>query len=80
MCASSLWAQLSSTQTSDSMDATKSSKTQFLQKMQVTVSLLDLLGGRGSVSGSTLGEFEEQLQEGPEPLLDPIFRGGERWH
>ncbi|XP_036265439.1 tubulin epsilon and delta complex protein 2 isoform X2 [Pipistrellus kuhlii] len=31
-----LWAQLSSTQTSDSMDATTSSKTQFLQKMQVT--------------------------------------------
>nr|KAF6367191.1 tubulin epsilon and delta complex 2 [Pipistrellus kuhlii] len=33
---SCLWAQLSSTQTSDSMDATTSSKTQFLQKMQVT--------------------------------------------
>ncbi|XP_054570203.1 tubulin epsilon and delta complex protein 2 isoform X1 [Eptesicus fuscus] len=31
---SCLWAQLSSTQTSDSMDATISSKTQFLQKMQ----------------------------------------------
>ncbi|XP_036890556.1 tubulin epsilon and delta complex protein 2 isoform X3 [Sturnira hondurensis] len=31
-----LWAQLSSTQTSDSMDATMSSKTQFLQKMQMT--------------------------------------------
>ncbi|XP_036890555.1 tubulin epsilon and delta complex protein 2 isoform X2 [Sturnira hondurensis] len=33
---SRLWAQLSSTQTSDSMDATMSSKTQFLQKMQMT--------------------------------------------
>ncbi|XP_024409196.2 tubulin epsilon and delta complex protein 2 isoform X2 [Desmodus rotundus] len=33
---SRLWAQLSSTQTSDSMDATVSSKTQFLQKMQMT--------------------------------------------
>ncbi|XP_023620257.1 uncharacterized protein C16orf59 homolog isoform X4 [Myotis lucifugus] len=33
---SCLWAQLSSTQTSDSTDATTSSKTQFLQKMQVT--------------------------------------------
>ncbi|XP_045676753.1 tubulin epsilon and delta complex protein 2 isoform X2 [Phyllostomus hastatus] len=31
-----LWAQLSSTQTSDSMDAAMSSKTQFLQKMQMT--------------------------------------------
>uniref|UniRef100_G1PVI7 Tubulin epsilon and delta complex 2 n=1 Tax=Myotis lucifugus TaxID=59463 RepID=G1PVI7_MYOLU len=31
---SCLWAQLSSTQTSDSTDATTSSKTQFLQKMQ----------------------------------------------
>ncbi|EPQ09648.1 hypothetical protein D623_10005631, partial [Myotis brandtii] len=33
---SCLWAQLSSIQTSDSMDATTSSKTQFLQKMQLT--------------------------------------------
>ncbi|KAM8780165.1 tubulin epsilon and delta complex protein 2 [Rhynchonycteris naso] len=33
---SRLWAQLSSTQTSDSMDATMFSKTQFLQKMQMT--------------------------------------------
>ncbi|XP_035875878.1 tubulin epsilon and delta complex protein 2 isoform X3 [Phyllostomus discolor] len=31
-----LWAQLSSTQTSESMDAAMSSKTQFLQKMQMT--------------------------------------------
>ncbi|XP_066131306.1 tubulin epsilon and delta complex protein 2 isoform X2 [Saccopteryx bilineata] len=33
---SRLWAQLSSTQTSDSVDATVFSKTQFLQKMQMT--------------------------------------------
>ncbi|XP_036136050.1 tubulin epsilon and delta complex protein 2 [Molossus molossus] len=33
---SRLWAQLSSTQTGDSMDVTTSSKTQFLQKMQMT--------------------------------------------
>lgn len=36
----SLWAQLSCTQTSDSMNAVTTAKTQFLQKMQTTVSLL----------------------------------------
>ncbi|XP_045316220.1 tubulin epsilon and delta complex protein 2 isoform X3 [Leopardus geoffroyi] len=35
---SRLWAQLSSTQTSDSMDAAATAKTQFLQKMQMTSS------------------------------------------
>lgn len=64
----SLWAQLSATQTSDSMDAAAASKTQFLQKMQTTVSLLSLLEQGVVVSGSKPGEFEEQLQEGPEPL------------
>lgn len=36
----SLWAQLSSTQTNDSTDATRAAKTQFLHKLQVVVSLL----------------------------------------
>lgn len=62
------------------MGSTTSSKTQFLQKMQMTVSLLDLPGGWGGVSGSTPGEFEEQRQEGPEPFLGPIFRAGGGWH
>lgn len=39
----SLWAQLRSAQTSDSADASTACKTQFLQKMQATVSLLSLL-------------------------------------
>ena len=38
----SLWAQLSSTQTSDSVDAATTAKMQFLQKMQTTVSLRGL--------------------------------------
>lgn len=37
---SSLWAQLSAVQASDSTDATRAAKTQFLQKLQLAVSLL----------------------------------------
>lgn len=69
----SLWAQLSSEQTSDSMDATIASKTQFLQKIETTVSLLSFLEWGMGVSGSKPGELEEQLQEGLEPLPDPIL-------
>ncbi|KAF5917585.1 hypothetical protein HPG69_000048, partial [Diceros bicornis minor] len=73
---SRLWAQLSSTETSDSMDATITAKTQFLQKMQTTESLLGVWEpGGGKVrggSGSKLGEFEEQL-----PDLVLVGRGGE---
>ncbi|XP_054445178.1 tubulin epsilon and delta complex protein 2 [Pteronotus mesoamericanus] len=50
---SRLWAQLSSTQTSDSMDAIMSSRTQFLQKMQVT-------SGRPS-SGLSAAEVEAEV-------------------
>ncbi|XP_057551408.1 tubulin epsilon and delta complex protein 2 isoform X2 [Hippopotamus amphibius kiboko] len=46
---SCLWAQLSSTQTSDSVDAATTAKTQFLQKMQTTVSLRGLGGWRTEV-------------------------------
>lgn len=73
----SLWAQLRSAQTSDSADASTACKTQFLQKMQTTVSLLSLLEWGMVVSGSQPGEIGEQLQEGPEPLPDSILGEGE---
>lgn len=65
----SLWAQLSAVQSSDSIDAATASKTQFLQKMQTTVSLLSLLEWGMVVPGSEPGEFEKQLQEGPDSIL-----------
>lgn len=58
----SLWAQLSTAQTSDSMDAAMTSKTQFLQKMQTRVSFLCLLGVGQGGQGSKPGELENQLQ------------------
>ncbi|ELR62951.1 hypothetical protein M91_18808, partial [Bos mutus] len=55
MCASSLWAQLSSMQTRDSVDAAAATaKTQFLQKMQTAVSL------RGSMlSAAEVGRLQK---------------------
>ncbi|XP_046953801.1 tubulin epsilon and delta complex protein 2 [Lynx rufus] len=52
---SRLWAQLSSTQTSDSVDAAATAKTQFLQKMQMTS------GGPGSGLSATAMEAEVGL-------------------
>lgn len=78
MCASSLWAQLSSMQTGDSADAaaataTATAKTQFLQKMQTAVSLPGWDHCRGSGSEPGLECEEELLQEGPEPGWDPAL-------
>lgn len=78
----SLWAQLSSAQTSDSADAAATAKAQFLQKMQTAVSLWGLWEGRGRSrgSGSKPGEFEEHLWEGPELFRDPVLGGrGGSW-
>ncbi|XP_019323779.2 tubulin epsilon and delta complex protein 2 isoform X3 [Panthera pardus] len=52
---SRLWAQLSSAQTSDSMDAAATAKTQFLQKMQMTS------GGPGSGLSAAAVEAEVGL-------------------
>ncbi|XP_040315294.1 tubulin epsilon and delta complex protein 2 isoform X3 [Herpailurus yagouaroundi] len=52
---SRLWAQLSSTQTSDSVDAAATAKTQFLQKMQMTS------GGPGSGLSAAAVEAEVGL-------------------
>ncbi|XP_030157309.1 tubulin epsilon and delta complex protein 2 isoform X2 [Lynx canadensis] len=52
---SRLWAQLSSTQTSDSVDAAATAKTQFLQKMQMTS------GGPGSGLSAAAMEAEVGL-------------------
>ncbi|GAB5583184.1 tubulin epsilon and delta complex protein 2 isoform X1 [Prionailurus iriomotensis] len=52
---SRLWAQLSSTQTSDSVDAAATAKTQFLQKMQMTS------GGPGSGLSAAAVEAEVRL-------------------
>lgn len=76
MCASSLWAQLSSMQTGDSADAaaaTATAKTQFLQKMQTAVSLPGWDHCRGFGSEPGLECEEELLQEGPEPGWDPAL-------
>lgn len=81
MCASRLWAQLSSMQTGDSVDvAAATAKTQFLQKMQTAVSLQGWDPCRGSGSEPGLECEEEPLQEGPKPPWDPALgeSGGAR--
>lgn len=81
VCASSLWAQLSSMQTGDSVDAAAATaKTQFLQKMQTAVSLRGWDPRRGSGSEPGLECEEEPLQEEPEPHWDPALgeSGGAR--
>lgn len=79
----SLWAQLSSPQTSDSKDAASMAKTQFLQKMKTTVFFLGLWDPQsGSCGWFRPGEFKEELQQGPEPLWGPVFGGrgrGRTW-
>ncbi|KAK2097328.1 hypothetical protein P7K49_022779 [Saguinus oedipus] len=54
MCAPSLWAQLSSMQTSDSTDTT-AAKTQFLQNLQTAVSLLGSQEPRGPLALNLAG-------------------------
>ncbi|XP_061064478.1 tubulin epsilon and delta complex protein 2 isoform X2 [Eubalaena glacialis] len=68
---SRLWAQLSSTQTSDSVDAATTAKTQFLQKMQTTS------GWPGSRLSATEVEVEAEVRHLQKACLLLRLRMGE---